>query len=321
VRLRSLIALSLVAGCLSWAAGVRAGEPGRPVPTKEQAAIAGKKFREGELFFAKHDYPRAAKLFEEAYSIAPHPDALLNAIDARERAGDLLVAARLCERLRKDYPNDKSANEEVAERIARLTPKLGRLELVVHPGVTAVKVDSEVIGLPAPAQAGALPTAIWWVDPGDHSVSATTTKGPLQRSVNVVAGAKQSVVLEEQNAAPVEPVKPPPPPADDGKPLHPAVFFVGLGLTAGAGGVLAWSGIDTLGAYDDFEAAPTEAALDDGRGRQLRTNILIGVTAGLGAATAAIGIFATEWSAIGGSETALRLDVTPSLASLSGRFQ
>jgi hypothetical protein len=321
VRLRSLIALSLVAGSLSWAGGARAGEPGRPVPTKEQAAIAGKKFREGELYFSKHDYPRAAKLFEEAYSIAPHPDALLNAVDARERAGELLVAARLCERLRKDYPNDKNANEEVAERIARLTPKLGRLELVVHPGVTAVKVDSEVIGPPAPAQAGALPTAIWWVDPGDHSVSATTTKGPLSRNVNVVAGAKQSVVLEEQATAPVEPVKPPPPPADDGKPLHPAVFFVGLGLTAGAGGVLAWSGIDTLGAYDDYEAAPTQSGLDDGRDRQLRTNILIGVTAGLGAATAAVGIFATEWSEIGGSETALRLELTPSLASLSGRFE
>ncbi len=316
VRLRSLIALSLLAGLASSAGGARAGEPGKPAPTKEQAATAGKKFREGELYFTKHDYPRAAALFEEAYGIAPHPDALLNAVDARERAGDLLLAARLCERLRKDYPNDKNANEEVAARIARLTPKLGRLELVMHPGVSAVKVDGEGVAVGAPAVAGALPTAIWWVDPGDHAVSATTSKGQLQRSVNVVAGAKQNVVLEEPPTAPVEPVKPPPP-ADD-KPLHPAVFFVGLGLTAAAGGVLAWSGIDTLGAYDDYEAAPTQTALDDGRDRQLRTNVLIGVTAGLGVATAAIGIFATEWKAIEGSETALRLDLTPGFASLTG---
>jgi hypothetical protein len=321
VRLRSLIAILVVAGSLSGPGDVCAGEPGRPAPTKEQAAIAGNKFREGELFFAKHDYPRAAKLFEEAYSIAPHPDALLNAIDARERAGELLVAARLCERLRKDYPTDRNATEEVAERIARLTPKLGRLELVVHPGVSAVKVDNEPIPLAVAAQAGALPTAVWWVDPGDHAVSATTAKGPLQRSLNVVAGAKQSVVLEAQTTAPPPPIAPPPPPpADDGKPLHPAVFFVGLGLTAGAGGVLAWSGVDTLGAYDDYEAAPTQSALDDGRSRQLRTNVLIGVTAGLGVATAAVGIFATEWSVIG-SETALRLDVAPSYAELSGSFR
>lgn len=317
MRLRSLIAFSLIAGLSSPVGEARAGEPGRPVPTKEQAAIAGKKFREGELFFTKHDYPRAAALFEEAYAIAPHPDALLNAIDARERAGDLLLAARLCERLRKDYPSDKNASEEVAERIARLTPKLGRLELVVHPGVTAVKVDGEPVGAVGVGPTGALPTAIWWVDPGDHTVAATTTKGPLQRSVNVVAGAKQNVVLEEQAEVPIEPVKPPPP-ADDEKPLHPAIFFVGLGLTAAAGGVLAWSGIDTLGAYDDFEAAPTEAGLDDGRNRQLRTNVLIGVTAGLGVATAAVGIFATEWKDIYGSETALRLDVGPSFASLTG---
>ena len=318
MSLRSLIALSLVAGSLCRVGETRAGEPGRPVPTKEQAASAGRKFKEGELYFTKHDYPRAAKLFEEAYAIAPHPDALLNAIDAREKAGDLLLAARLCERLRKDYPNDKSANEEVAERIARLTPKLGRLELVVHAGVRDVKVDGEPVA--APPAAGSLPTVIWWVDPGDHAVVATTTKGPLQRSVNVVAGAKQNVVLQEQQQTRPEPVKPPPP-AEEGKPLHPAAFFVGLGLTAAAGGVLTWSGIDTLGAYDDYEAAPTQSGLDDGRDRQLRTNVLIGVTAGLGAATAALGIFATEWSVIGSGETALRIDVGPSFGSLSGTFR
>jgi len=310
VKARPLLASLAFAASFGVAARALAGEPGKAPPTKEQAATAGKKFREGELLFTRHDYPRAAKLFEEAYAVAPHPDALLNAVDAREKAGDLLIAARLCERLRKDYPNDKAANEEVAERIARLTPKLGRLEIVVRPGVTDVKVDSDAVE-------GAV---IWWVDPGDHAVSATSGGGPVSRNVNVVAGAKQNVVLEPvaTTATPPPPVKPA---AHDEKPLHPAVFFVGLGLTLGAGGVLAWSSFDTVDAYNEFDQTPTQAGLDDGRSRQLRTNVLIGVTAGLGVATAAIGIFATEWSTLGASETALRFEVSPSFGALAGRFR
>ncbi|HEY6080158.1 MAG TPA: hypothetical protein VIW29_15195, partial [Polyangiaceae bacterium] len=60
-----------------------------------------------------------------------------------------------------------------------------------------------------------------------------------------------------------------------------------------------------------------------GRDNQKRTNILIGVTAGVGVATAAIGIFFTDWS--GGKSaskaaaqpTRPRLNVSP-WASLDG---
>jgi hypothetical protein len=61
---------------------------------------------------------------------------------------------------------------------------------------------------------------------------------------------------------------------------------VGGTLTAAAGGFLIWSGLDTNAKRKAFDHAPTQANKDDGDSRQLRTNIAIGVTAGLGVATA-----------------------------------
>jgi hypothetical protein len=71
-----------------------------------------------------------------------------------------------------------------------------------------------------------------------------------------------------------------------------------VALTAVAGGVLVWSAVDTKDKYDTFHAAqpPTLVMQEDGLAAKLRTNIFVGVTAALGVATAAIGIFAVRWS-------------------------
>jgi hypothetical protein len=59
--------------------------------------------------------------------------------------------------------------------------------------------------------------------------------------------------------------------------------------------LLAWSGADTLAARDRYAAAPTEAGYRDGTSREARTNGLIGATVVLGAATAGLAIFGTNW--------------------------
>ena len=74
------------------------------------------------------------------------------------------------------------------------------------------------------------------------------------------------------------------------------VIAVGAGATAVAAGALLWSGLDTLSARDAYVAAPTEAGYNDGTGRELRTNALVGVTAALGVATVVGAVFFTEWS-------------------------
>lgn len=90
-----------------------------------------------------------------------------------------------------------------------------------------------------------------------------------------------------------------PPPSRGG--LHPAIFLTSLALAVGAGGVLTWSGIDTLNGVPAYQMAAqqgdrtrAEMLLADGQGRELRTNILIGVTSGLGAVAVGTLIF-TRW--------------------------
>jgi hypothetical protein len=108
------------------------------------------------------------------------------------------------------------------------------------------------------------------------------------------------------------------------------VFFVGAGLTAVLGGVTVWSGIDTVknpGADRVKDECGTQgescALYQQGRSKQRRTNVLIGVTAGVGVATALIGVLATDWSGGKKSHEAVanrlrpRVDVAP-WASLDG---
>jgi hypothetical protein len=295
---------------------VVASVPGSVVgaPTKAEQANAGKRFREGERLFAKHDYGAAAAAFEEAYSIAPHPDALLNAIDARRKAGDLVLAARNCQRLIRDYPDDKAASD-ARGHLGEITPKVARLELQVIGAATGVAVDGASIEL-----AGSGPTEVY-VDAGDHLVTGTVDGKPLERRITVVAGARGNVLLQAA-PAPAEAERPTasPSPAESAsqKPLHPAIFFVGAGLTAAAGGTLIWSGLDTNAAREDYDTAPTREGLDDGLSRQLRTNVLIGVTAGLGVVTAALGVFATDWG--GGAVESARLVVGPGSVRVEGTF-
>ena len=95
--------------------------------------------------------------------------------------------------------------------------------------------------------------------------------------------------------------------------MSPAVFWIGAGLTAVSGGLLLWSGLDTLSANDDYEDNPTRSGFEDGVDKERRTNILIGTTAVLGVATVAVGLFATDW----GGSSGVALDAGPSHARLS----
>ena len=74
-----------------------------------------------------------------------------------------------------------------------------------------------------------------------------------------------------------------------------------------AGGVTVWSGIDTKNnpgperVKNECAAGDTDCPLyKEGRSKQLRTNILIGVTGGLALATGLVGALAVDWG--GGSK-------------------
>ncbi len=80
------------------------------------------------------------------------------------------------------------------------------------------------------------------------------------------------------------------------------IFLVGAGLTAVAGGITIWSGLDTQNnpGKDTVREACVGQGEDcpeyqDGLKRQRRTNVLLGVTGGLAVVTGVIGVFFTDW--------------------------
>jgi tetratricopeptide (TPR) repeat protein len=82
-------------------------------------------------------------------------------------------------------------------------------------------------------------------------------------------------------------------------------FWTGAGITVALGAVTVWSGIDKLNAHDAYVDKPTQQGLDDGERTVVRTNAFGATTAVVGAASAVIGIFFTDWQGRG-KETAAR---------------
>jgi hypothetical protein len=127
-----------------------------------------------------------------------------------------------------------------------------------------------------------------WVKPGEHEIMIEVDGRADRRKLHVDAGASTDLVPliaaadEEASASP-----------KGG--LSPVWFWIGLGTTAAAGSVTLGSGIDTAARHAAFVKAPTEAGAESGSAAQTRTNILAGVTAGLGLLTAGIGVFAVRW--------------------------
>ncbi|MCC6903163.1 MAG: hypothetical protein IT377_29600 [Polyangiaceae bacterium] len=277
--------LALVAAALALTA---AG----PAVGQDSKAEAAQRFKEGEKAFKRHEYAVAAKAFEEAHAIAPHPAALFNAATAHQKAGDLVRAANLCARYLRDAPEDDARREKANALIGELMPKLGRIQIKDR-GAKNVQLDGK-----------ALDAETTYVDPGDHTVSGEFGDKTVQRKLSVVAGSlvkvaldppqRESAALEEEGDSPA-PTNEPDQAKNGDKGLSPTLFYVGLGVTAVVGGVTLWSGLDTNKARDEYDAEPTPEGLDEGRAKQSRTNLLLGATAVVGVGTAVVGLFLTNW--------------------------
>jgi hypothetical protein len=291
-------------------ANAHAGEGDRPAPTAKEKQEAGRHFRAGVQAFYQHKYEGAAEEFEKANEIVPNHKALFNAADAWEKAGALVKAAVLFQRYLDDAPADAKARDEAQARMAELTSKVGRLEIA---GSTAsnITLDGD------PVERGQR-----FVTPGEHVVKADVEGIPIEKRVSVEAGSMLRVLLV-----------PPPPPEPDpveaheeeaqdegvkagSKGVSPAVFYVSVGVTTALVGATVWSGLDTQSKRRDFDASLSPDVYDEGVAAQKRTNVLLGLSAAAGVATAAIGVFAVSW----GDDEKATLSVTPRSASVRLRF-
>jgi hypothetical protein len=249
---------------------------GMPVVASAQddRAAAQERFAAGRAAFDAGDFRTAATAFEEAYAKSPHHDPLWNAARSWHRAGEIARAANLYARYLREAPasardrdHATAAERELAARLAFVTVRAD--------GGSAQKLDGEAASADGT-----------YVVPGDHVAEATFGERAVRRVITLAAGQRLAVTLEPPEAAPPPPPPPPPPPdADRGFRLPWTVVLASGGLTAIAGGITIWSGLDTLAKRRRFDDDPSQANLDDGKSRQSRTNVALGVTLGLAAVT------------------------------------
>lgn len=299
-------------------AETRASSPPRAsVQNRTEAAEA---YDQATSAYLSGRYELAAHWFERAYRLVPTSAALIQAVRAHDKAGNSVRAANLALQLRDGYPLDERAKKVAKAVIGAARPLNVLVEAECEKECT-LELDGALLQHPT-----------FLATPGvEHSLHATFGDGETSTYVQGAAGDVQKVTL----AAPAPPSPPP---------IPRWGFFSSLGATIALGAVTVWSGIDANRGVDAYEAAartanspginnggsptPAELAqslLEDGRKKERRTNILIGVTAGMAATTAVLGVF-TNWR--GESREAAAQRVAPAvgvskqggLLTLKGRF-
>lgn len=289
--------LGLVASALLAPRLAEGADPAAPNEEPRKAAAAS--FTRGEQAFTEGDFLRAAELFDAAYAAAPHHAALWNAARAYHRAGEDVKATTRYAQYLKEAPTGNPDRDSATTALRELSARVGRIDIYA-PGVDNLRVDG-----------AALAASSAYVNPGTHLIAGRVGERALAKSVTVLAGATVSVALSpEPSEKPVTPpplpppaavtivmAPPSPPPPPVSRWLSPGGITVATGgaLTVIALGVTIFSGADTLAARKRFDDFPSQPNLESGRARQLRTNVLIGVTAGLGALTGAAAVFLMNW--------------------------
>jgi hypothetical protein len=275
------------------AVGAVGGEAGAD-DNAENIRAAARAFDEGRRLFLENKFEPAAVQFENAFVDAPRAEALRNAIRARKSAKQYARAATLAQLALDQYASDGPTVQLANEVLAEATGKAHAVILACDPkcavaadGRAASLVDSRIQRV--------------FLDPGPHDLAVSFGARTRQIKIDAKAGGKTELSVKPPDEAP-RPV-PEPDRAPPGKPLGPLVFVALAGITAVGAGATIVSGLDARNnpgpdavrrdCVGQGETCPTyQRGLD----AQLRTNILLGATAGLAVVTAVVGVFFTEWS-------------------------
>ena len=296
----------------STVAAADGSEPGAQSISVEDRAEAAEAYDQGTSAYLSERYELAAHWFERAYRVVPTSTALLQAVRAHHKAGNSIRAANLALQLRDEYPSDARA-KQITEAVVGVVKPTSVLVKAVCEKACTLEIDGALVR-----------HATFFVTPDvEHSLKAAFDNGETSTFVQGTAGAVKNVTL----AAPA----PPPPP-----PVPRWAFFSSLGATVALGAVTAWSGIDANKGVSAYESAarsasspgintggsPTpqeqaEALLEEGRQKERRTNILIGVTAGMAATTAVLGVF-TNWKGESRDATSKRIEPSIGVSTKGG---
>jgi hypothetical protein len=293
-------------------AAAEGSKPDGPSISVEDRAEAAEAYDQGTSAYLSERYELAAHWFERAYRVAPTSTALLQAVRAHHKAGNSIRAANLALQLRDEYPSDARSKQITDAVVGAVKPANVLIRAQCEKACT-LELDGALVQHPG-----------FFVTPDvEHSLKAAFDNGETSTFVRGAAGTVKKVTL-------AAPVLPPPPP------VPRWAFFSSLGATVALGAVAAWSGIDANKGVSAYEAAarsasspginngssptPQEQAqllLEEGREKERRTNILIGVTAGMAATTAVLGVF-TNWKGESRDATSKRIEPSIGVSTKGG---
>jgi len=303
----------------AWLCCASAAHADAPSPTAEDKKAASTAFRDGDRAFKSGDYRRAAEAYETAYKRAPHHAPLWNAARAWDRAGEIARAATLYAKYLREAPANAPDRNNATSALAKIAPKLARLDLHIDATLKDVKVDDRAI---EPDTDGGQSYTVYVVQ-GAHVVEARSGDETIKQSSTVAAGDVVGIALSmPEPKKKDEPPPPPPPPPAPSKGWSPAVVVFGGAVTLITGGLAIWSGVDTLQQKDQFDKSPTQDNLDSGRAKQTRTNALVVVSALSGVLTGAAAIFLVDWKGKTTEREAARIDfgIGPGSVHVRGSF-
>jgi hypothetical protein len=305
-RLTPLLSLAVLWPFSTLAA---AQAPGISVENRAEAADA---YDHGTSAYLSQHYERAAHWFERAYRLAPTSTALLQAVRAHEKAGNPIRAANLALQLKDEYPSDERAQQVAQTVIASVKPLNVMVEAECAKACT-LELDGTLVSHPN-----------FFVTPDvEHSLKAAFHEGETSAFLQGAPGDVKAVKL----AAPAPPTPPP---------IPRWAFLSSLGATVALGATTIWSGINANNGVSAYESAarsanspginsgasPTpqdqaQALLQDGQAKERRTNILIGVTAGMAVTTAVLGVF-TNWKGESRNVSAKRIEPSIGVGARGG---
>ncbi len=327
-RMRPLVLSALAC---AWLAGLSSPAPawatdGHPSAGAAQAAAdadaqsqveaveAHRAYDRGTQAYRRKDYVTAAREYAAADALSPSPVALQAALDAATQADDPVLGETLLERARGTARTPGLlVTMSVAEQ--RFAHRTGRIAIACPAQPCLATIDGAATDPSAPAI----------VRVGSHTVLVTSAGTTTTRAVTVAPDETVRVGAASASA-PTSALTPASTPSPG---LSPLWLLAGVGATAVAGGLAIASGVDTANRSSAFAGCHSTLPPDncaqrasDGQSAQTRTNVLLGVTAALGVASA-LALPFVRWHAgpsPSASSAAASLSATGTGVSFDARF-